>query len=159
MADQTLRGRVAIVTGGSRGLGLQIAEAYAEQGARLALTARKAAQLADAQARLRDRGARVLTVPGNLAEPGHAQALVDRVIDAWGTIDVLVNNAAFQLHAAKIEDISDAHLQETLQTNIAGYFHMARAAVPQWLTLPPTPSLPSAAASGLACARQLSDIR
>ena len=56
--------------------------------------------------------------------------LVDRVKKAFGRIDVLVNNAAFQLHAQRIEDISDAHLQETLQTNIAGYFHMARAVLP-----------------------------
>jgi len=55
---------------------------------------------------------------------------VEKTVKAYGRLDVLVNNAAFQLHSEKIEDISEAHLQETLQTNIGGYFHMARAALP-----------------------------
>jgi NAD(P)-dependent dehydrogenase (short-subunit alcohol dehydrogenase family) len=58
------------------------------------------------------------------------RAAVDKAVDALGGLDVLVNNAAFQLHAGKIEDVSEAHLQETLQTNIGGYFRMCRAALP-----------------------------
>lgn len=88
-----LSDRVAIVTGGSRGLGLQVAEAYAEFGARLALTARRKDQLDEAQAHLRDQGAQVVTLAGSLADPAHAQAVVDLVMDTWGRIDVLVNNA------------------------------------------------------------------
>ena len=53
-----------------------------------------------------------------------------RCVDAFGRLDILVNNAAFQQHCASLEDLSEEHLQETLQTNIAGYFHMARAALP-----------------------------
>jgi NAD(P)-dependent dehydrogenase (short-subunit alcohol dehydrogenase family) len=51
-------------------------------------------------------------------------------LKTFGRLDILVNNAAFQLHTASLEDISEEHLQETLQTNIGGYFHMARAALP-----------------------------
>jgi len=56
------------------------------------------------------------------------------VVKAFGRLDVLVNNAAFQLHAEKLEELSDEHLQQTLQTNIGGYFHMARAALPHMKT-------------------------
>ena len=55
---------------------------------------------------------------------------VRETVSAFGRLDVLVNNAAFQEHCAALEQLTDAHLQETLQTNIAGYFHMARAALP-----------------------------
>ena len=88
-----LQDRVAVVTGGSRGLGLQIAEAYAEQGARLALVARKRAQLEEAQALLEALGAEVLTVAADLSEPGNIATLVEEVMGAWERIDILVNNA------------------------------------------------------------------
>ncbi len=88
-----LGGRVAIVTGGSRGLGLQIAEALAEMGAKLVITARKAEDLAQAQSHLEGQGAEVLAVPMDIAKPGAAAALVDAALARFGRIDILVNNA------------------------------------------------------------------
>jgi NAD(P)-dependent dehydrogenase (short-subunit alcohol dehydrogenase family) len=69
-------------------------------------------------------------VAGDVKDPAFCEDLVAHVIEAFGQLDVLVNNAAFQQHSARLEDITDEHLQETLQTNIGGYFHMARAALP-----------------------------
>ncbi len=88
-----LGGRVAVITGGSRGLGLQIAEGLAEMGAKLVITARKADELAQAQAHLEGQGAEVLAVPLDIAKPGAAAALVDAALAHFGRIDILVNNA------------------------------------------------------------------
>lgn len=88
-----LTGRVALVTGGSSGLGLQIATAYAEQGARLAIVARSAERLEDAAEQLRSAGAEILTVAADLTDRQASAAIVGRVLDEWGGIDVLVNNA------------------------------------------------------------------
>jgi NAD(P)-dependent dehydrogenase (short-subunit alcohol dehydrogenase family) len=75
-------------------------------------------------------GARCLTVAGDVRDPKFCESAVKKAVKAFGRLDVLVNNAAFQLHAENLEDLTDEHLQQTLQTNIVGYFHMARAALP-----------------------------
>ena len=116
-----IKGRVAIVTGGSRGLGLQIAEAYAELGARLALTARKQDQLDEAASHLRGMGAEVLTVAGNLSAPDHAEALVEQVINAWGAVDILVNNAGTTWGAPAEEHPVEAW-HKVVDLNLTGTF-------------------------------------
>ncbi len=88
-----LSGRVAIVTGGSRGLGLQIAEALGEMGAAVAITARKAAELEEARAHLAAQGLDVLTIPSDLGKPETPAAIVASVMARHGKIDILVNNA------------------------------------------------------------------
>jgi NAD(P)-dependent dehydrogenase (short-subunit alcohol dehydrogenase family) len=69
-------------------------------------------------------------VSGDVNDPEFCDSAVRKAVKAFGRLDILVNNAAFQLHAERLEDLSEAHLQETLQTNIGGYFRMARAALP-----------------------------
>src|SRR3982750_1153165 len=90
-----LHGRTALVTGGSRGLGLQMAEALCELGARVVLVARKADELAAAQAHLAQQcgAADVVTLPCDLADPAAISPLVERAIAAVGPLDILVNNA------------------------------------------------------------------
>ena len=88
-----LSGKVALITGGSRGLGLQMAIALGEMGAKLALTARKAEELALAEARLRGLGLEVLVQANDLAKVDTIPGLVDAVLARYGTIDILVNNA------------------------------------------------------------------
>src|SRR5450432_1815665 len=88
-----LTGKTALITGGSRGLGLQIAQGLGEMGARIAISARKPDELEDAKRRLAERGIEALTVVNDLAKPEQVPALVEAVVDRWGPIHILVNNA------------------------------------------------------------------
>jgi gluconate 5-dehydrogenase len=88
-----LTGKTALVTGGSRGLGLQIAQGLGEMGARIAISARKPAELEEAKRQLAERGIEALTVVNDLAEPEQVPALVEAVVGQCGPINILVNNA------------------------------------------------------------------
>jgi NAD(P)-dependent dehydrogenase (short-subunit alcohol dehydrogenase family) len=88
-----LKGKVALITGGSRGLGLQIAQGLGEMGARIAISARKAAELEQAKSQLANQGIEALTVVNDLTKPEQMPALVEAVVGAYGGINILVNNA------------------------------------------------------------------
>jgi NAD(P)-dependent dehydrogenase (short-subunit alcohol dehydrogenase family) len=88
-----LTGKTALVTGGSRGLGLQIAQGLGEMGARIAISARKPAELEEAKRQLAERGIEALTVVNDLAKPEQVPALVEAVVGQCGPINILVNNA------------------------------------------------------------------
>lgn len=88
-----LKGKVALITGGSRGLGLQMAEGLGEMGAKIAISARKPPELEDAKAHLAARGIEALTVVNDLTKPDQVPALVEAVVGHFGAIDILVNNA------------------------------------------------------------------
>jgi NAD(P)-dependent dehydrogenase (short-subunit alcohol dehydrogenase family) len=88
-----LGGRVALITGGSRGLGLQIATGLGEMGAKIAISARKPAELGEARSHLERRGIEVLTVVNDLSDAAQVPALVEAVLARFGAIHILVNNA------------------------------------------------------------------
>jgi NAD(P)-dependent dehydrogenase (short-subunit alcohol dehydrogenase family) len=88
-----LKGKVALITGGSRGLGLQMAQALGEMGARIAISARKPAELKQAKSQLATHGIDALTVVNDLADPEQVPALVEAVVGHFGSINILVNNA------------------------------------------------------------------
>src|SRR5947209_7487311 len=88
-----LTGKVALVTGGSRGLGLQMSEALGEMAAKIAITARKQGELEDAAAHLAPRQIETLTIAGDLSSPDTIPRVVDEVVKRFGTVDILVNNA------------------------------------------------------------------
>jgi gluconate 5-dehydrogenase len=121
-----LDSKVALVTGGSRGLGLQIAEGLGEAGATVAITARRELGLAEAAARLRDREIRCLAVPCDVTDPGAVQAAVDRIVADLGGIDVLVNNAGATWGASLAEITLDAW-DKVIRTNVNGTFYASRA--------------------------------
>jgi NAD(P)-dependent dehydrogenase (short-subunit alcohol dehydrogenase family) len=126
-----LKGMAAIVTGGDSGIGRAVAVLFAREGADVAvlyLDEDKDARVT--KKHVEAEGTRCLTIAGDVKDPAFCEAAVKKVVKAFGRLDVLVNNAAFQLHSEKLEDLTDEHLQQTLQTNIGGYFHMARAALP-----------------------------
>ena len=131
LGSRKLDGMKAIVTGADSGIGRAVAVLFAREGADVAIFYLNEHKDARETARwVEKEGRRAILVPGDVRDPEFCKRAVKRIVKRFGDLDVLVNNAGFQLHADSLEDISDAHLQETLQTNIAGYFHMARAALP-----------------------------
>ena len=117
----SLEGRVALVTGGSRGLGLQLAEGLSEMGARVAITARKADELDEARAHLEGLGAEVLTVTNDLAKTDTVPAMVDAVLGRYGRIDILVNNAG-NTWGAPAEEYPMEAWQKVVDLNLTGTF-------------------------------------
>src|ERR1700743_3609638 len=95
-----LDGKVALITGGSRGLGLQMAEALGEMGCRVAISAREADELEDAKAHLKSKGIDTLTIVNDLQKPAGIPNLVGEVLGQHGQIDILVNNAGATWGAA-----------------------------------------------------------
>mgnify|MGYP003583673816 CR=1 FL=1 len=121
----------AVVTGGDSGIGRAVALLFAREGADVAIVYLNEHE--DAQETKRHveaEGRRCLLIPGDVSDGAFCEKAVAKAVKEFGGLDILVNNAAFQMHAQKIEDVSDERLDLTLQTNIGGYFRMARAAVP-----------------------------
>lgn len=114
-----LEGRVALITGGSRGLGLQIAKGYGAHGAKLALTARKANELADAEAELKALGYDVFVMPSDLSNPESIPPMVDAVLARFGRIDILMNNAGASWGAPAETYPLDAW-NKVIATNLTG---------------------------------------
>lgn len=126
-----LEGRVALITGGDSGIGRAVAVLYAREGADVAIVFLPQ-EMSDAQvteAAVVAEGRRCLLIPGDVRDPAFCEQAVQATVDAFGWLDILVNNAAYQHHQKSIEDITDEQLERTFATNIFGYFYMARAAV------------------------------
>jgi NAD(P)-dependent dehydrogenase (short-subunit alcohol dehydrogenase family) len=126
-----LEGMTALITGGDSGIGRAVAVLFAREGADVAigyLNEHEDAQ--QTRADVEKEGRKCLLLPGNVKDSAYCKQAVDRTVAEFGKLDVLVNNAAFQLHAQSIEDLTDERMEETFQTNILGYMKMARAAVP-----------------------------
>lgn len=126
-----LEGMAAIVTGGDSGIGRAVAVLFAREGADVAVL--HLDEPVDAELtrqHVENEGRRCVVIAGDVKDPRFCERAVRKAVESFGRLDILVNNAAFQQHVDALEDLTDEHLQETLQTNIGGYFHMARAALP-----------------------------
>jgi len=127
-----LEGCCALITGGDSGIGRAVAVLFAREGADVALVYLREEQ-SDAEitrAAIAAEGRRALLIPGDVRNPKFCRRAVERTVKAFGRLDVLVNNAAYQQHQKTIEDITDEQLERTFRTNIFGYFFMVRAALP-----------------------------
>jgi NAD(P)-dependent dehydrogenase (short-subunit alcohol dehydrogenase family) len=126
-----LEGKCALVTGADSGIGRAVAVLFAREGADVAVQFLNETTDADETVRAIEReGRRALKLPGDVRQSSVCRRIVDAVARKWGRIDVLVNNAAFQVHTRRIQDLSDRHFDLTLRTNLYGYFFMSRAAIP-----------------------------
>ena len=124
--DAVLEGKVALITGGSKGIGFAIAEALVSQGARVMITGRNAADLERAQARL---GPRALSVSADARLAEEVERAVQATVDGHGGLDVLVNNAGIGIFK-NAADMSPAEWQSIIDTNLSGVFYYCHAAIP-----------------------------
>ena len=128
--DLGIAGRVAIVTGGSRGIGRAVAERLCREGAHVAVCARNRDSLAEAQRAFEAVGAgRVLTIEADLTDPTAAGRVVDAAVAAWGRIDILVNNAG-AARGLPFDELTHERWMENLQLKLFGYLRMARLVLP-----------------------------
>jgi NAD(P)-dependent dehydrogenase (short-subunit alcohol dehydrogenase family) len=127
-----LEGRVAIITGGDSGIGRAVALLFAREGADVAILhlPNEQEDADTVKAKIEAEGRRAITIPGDVTDRDFCFAAAKQTVAAFGRLDVLVNNAAFQLHVSRFEDLTEAHFDRTIKTNLYGYFHMAQACVP-----------------------------
>jgi NAD(P)-dependent dehydrogenase (short-subunit alcohol dehydrogenase family) len=126
-----LRDMAAIVTGGDSGIGRAVSVLFAREGADVAIVYLDEHDDAEETKRcIESEGRRCLLLPGDVKDAGFCRQAVEQAVSEFGKLDVLVNNAAFQEHADSLEDLTDERFEETLRTNVLGYFHMAKAVLP-----------------------------
>lgn len=125
-----LTGKRAIITGGDSGIGRAVAIAFAREGADVLISyldedddAREVARFVE------EAGRKCVLVPGDLSDPAHCRAVVERAVQEFGGIDILVNNAAYQMVHKSLDEIGDEEWDYTFRLNIGAYFHLAKAAV------------------------------
>lgn len=126
-----LEGMVALITGGDSGIGRSVAILFAREGADVTIA--HLAEDEDAEETrkaVEKEGRRCLVVRGDVRDSLFCRRLVQNTVEKFGKLDILVNNAAFQVHTKQLEDLSDEHFDETIKTNLYGYFYMAKAALP-----------------------------
>jgi NAD(P)-dependent dehydrogenase (short-subunit alcohol dehydrogenase family) len=129
-----LAGKSAIITGGDSGIGRAVALAFAREGADVLIAylseesdAKETARVVEAA------GRKCIAVAGDISEESHCQAIIDRAVKEFGKVDILVNNAAFQMTREDIAEISTEEFDRTLKTNLYAMFWLTKAAVPHML--------------------------
>jgi NAD(P)-dependent dehydrogenase (short-subunit alcohol dehydrogenase family) len=125
-----LQGKVALITGGDSGIGRAVAIAFAREGADVVISYLDEHEDAAETARwIKEAGRRVVTVGGDISDSRHCTVLIERVLDEFKKIDILVNNAAMQRTHDDIDDISDEEWDKTFRTNIYAIFYLCKAAL------------------------------
>ena len=126
-----LERKVAVITGGDSGIGRAVAIAYAREGADVLISYLDEHEDAQDTAQYVEKaGRRAVLVPGDLSQPQQCRDVVARAVEEFGRIDVLVNNAAYQMTHESLEEIPDEEWDHTLATNLSAMFHLCKAALP-----------------------------
>jgi len=126
-----LEGMTALITGGDSGIGRAVAVLFAREGADVAIVYLEDEQRDAVKTKesIERESRKCLLIPGDVTKQNFCERAVSRTVKEFGRLNVLVNNAAFQIHTARFEDLTAKHFDETLKTNLYGYFFMAQAAV------------------------------
>ena len=124
-----LTGKVALITGASRGIGQAIAEVYAAAGAKVVLASRKQASLDAVAENIRRKGGDALPIAAHTGDDGAVNALVAQLTEIYGGVDIVVNNAATNPHFGLTITAEDSHWDKILDVNVKGYFRVAKACV------------------------------
>lgn len=126
-----LEGKAAIITGADSGIGKAVAIAYAREGADVLISYLDEHEDAKDTAQwVQKAGRKAVLVPGDVVDPAHCRLVVERAVEEFGRVDVLVNNAAFQMTRYSLEEIPDEEWDRTFAINISAMFHLCKAAVP-----------------------------
>jgi len=126
-----LEGMTALVTGGDSGIGRAVSVLFAREGADVAILYLNEDLDAEETKRcIEAEGRRCMLMAGDVKDAAFCREMVEKTVKTFGKLDILVNNAAFQEHADSLEDLTEERFDETLRTNVYGYFHMAKAALP-----------------------------
>ena len=134
-ADQgtgRLKDRRALITGADSGIGRAVALAFAREGADVAISyLSEEGDARETERLVAEAGRKAILLPGDIGEPSVPKAVARKAIEAFGTIDILVNNAAFQRTYDKFEDIPDDEFEETYRVNVFAMFRLCKAILPQ----------------------------
>lgn len=128
-----LQGKVVLITGGSRGFGLAMAEEFAQEGAKLVICSREGDELARAQAKLQKLSADVLTVECDVTKPEEVQQLITQATNRFGRIDILVNNAGI-ISAGPVNTLTRSDFEESMNIIFWGTYNTTMAVLPQMRT-------------------------
>ncbi len=128
-----LQGKVAMITGGARGIGRTVAEAFAKEGASVAICARTASELQETEDTIRREGGRVLALVCDVSRVEPVEAFVKQTLEAFGRIDILVNNAGVLTRRASLKDVTVEEWDYVMAVNLRGPFLMTRAVLPHML--------------------------
>ncbi len=130
MVRKKLQGQVAIITGGSRGIGAAAGALLAEAGAAVVLTARNEQQVESTAARLREQGAQAIGVPADVADPGQVEEVVEAALDQFHRVDILVNNAGVIWPLEEVAETDPDEWAYSIQVNLLGPFFMTHNVLP-----------------------------
>ena len=128
-----LAGKVALVTGGNAGIGEAIAKTFVREGAAVAITGRRKEELDRVVCEIGPLSGRVIAIAGSVTDDGHARSAVAEVVQRFGALDILINNAGVGEFGRRLHELDDETWARVLDVNLTGVFRITRAALPEML--------------------------